>query len=382
MPTLLASGYMVDTTVGGSLLSGSIDFSTIEIDQSGNQQVGHARFTVTDMANAKTVTDKAFVTMVDSDGSLFKGFVVDRLPRVAAVGRVIDVTCDGIETMLDEIDVVSNRRPPAGDTTNESDKQRLTYLIQTYAGSGPPSRFLYDANYGSTDLSKIQTLRAAMPNQKFKNLTLRQSLERVLAVASDSADYYVDASGRVHTFDASHAEGDAAPYVVRVGTPGAGEISPVDLDIDFDSQTLKNFYRVRAKVRAADVTVSDASSIATYGRWDGYVDAPDADTISKATAVGNAALYDNKTPKVRGSFSTTSPYDVNGATRWKVGQMVTFYSTQHGLAGDQSRIVGLTWKYLSSAGDRTVRVQFGGDRLRLRSGGSLNNVNSVTGEIG
>jgi len=77
-----------------------------------------------------------------------------------------------------------------------------------------------------------------------------------------------------------------------------------------------------------------------------------------------------------------TPYDAT-VTRWKVGQMITFHSTQHGLAGAQSRIVSLEWQYVAGDGTREVKVQFGGDRLRLRSRGTGNSVGaSVQGDIG
>ena len=303
---LLASGYVTNVFVGGALLSGVLDFPTLRFEESGHHDSGTCTFTVIDKTNAVTIRDKAFIHIVDANGTLFKGFVEQRTPTVMAVGRRIDVQARGIESLLDTILVVSNRRPPSGSTPVESDKARLQYLLATYGSQG-----LYNDNYGSSDPSKIQTLRASMPTQKFKNLTLRQAIESVLAVASDTADYYIDNLGRLHTFDADHPEGDAAPYVVRVGTPVLGELAPEELEIEFDSQGLVNDYQVRAKLRAADVRVADTSSIALYGRYADYIDAPDADTIAKATAVGNAALSDNAAPKVRGSFKVSTPYDLS-----------------------------------------------------------------------
>ena len=65
---------------------------------------------------------------------------------------------------------------------------------------------------------------------------------------------------------------------------------------------------------------------------------------------------------------------------WRPGQMVTLYSTQHNLSGAQSRIVSVTWKYLAGDGTRQAKVQFGGDRLRLRSGGSAQK--NTLGDLG
>ncbi|TAL41562.1 MAG: hypothetical protein EPN91_10305 [Salinibacterium sp.] len=371
--TVTATGYVVNIYVGGVLVSGKVDFRSLKFTESGNQQVGNCRLEIIDMTNSVSVTDKAFVSIADATDQLFKGYVKSRTPRVAAVGRIIEIEADGIEVKLDTSLVISNRRPPSGSTPVESDAARLAYLLGTYGSQG-----LFNGSFGSTDVSKIQTLQASMPTQKFRKLTLRQAIEQVLGEASQTANYYIDNLGRLHTFDATHPEGDAAPYVIRVGDPGAGEISPEEPDFGYDAQALKNGYWVNAKVAIASHWVPDQTSIDQYGLWAGYVDAPDADTYAKAEAVGQAALKDTAQPLVNGSFKVSSPYDKNGSLRWKVGQMVTIYSTQHGINGGQSRIVGIDWQYLSGAGDREATIRVGGDRLKLRGGST----NLPAGDVG
>jgi hypothetical protein len=69
--------------------------------------------------------------------------------------------------------------------------------------------------------------------------------------------------------------------------------------------------------------------------------------------------------------------------RWQAGQWVTVTSPQHGLDGAQSRIVGVEWEFLNGEGARRAVVRFGGDRLRLRSGGTGNvSGATVTGQVG
>jgi hypothetical protein len=293
--------YVVNVWVAGTQIAGLVDLSTLRIRESGNHEVGDCSFTVTDIGMvASTVTDEAFVHVEDHSGPLFKGFIRSRQPRVAAIGRVIDVTCRDISSLLDTTLVKSNVR-----SAGESDKARIQYLLATYGSQG-----LYSNGIGSTDTSQIRTLRASMPAQRFRNLTLRQAIESVLGLASESSDYYVDNLGRLHTFDASQPEPSAAPYLVVVGEPGLGQFAPEEPVIDFDTDTLFNDYEVRAKVRSADLRVADTASIARYGRRAAYIDAPDADTVAKARAVGLAALKDNAAPKARGSFAVSSPYDV------------------------------------------------------------------------
>lgn len=377
---VLPSGFVTNVLIGGTNLAGKVRLETLEIESSGNQNIGQLSCIVVDKNSSVAITDKAFVQAFDSYGQLFKGFIDSRQPRAMAIGREISIQAHGIESELDTNIVVENTR-----ANNESDKARIQWLLSTYC-----SLRLYNSGWGSTDVSKIQVLRANMPDQKFKNQTVRQVLESILGLASDSSDYYIDPNGRLHTFDTANPEPDTAPYTIRVAhTLGAGEVAPEDdYDPEWDSQGLINFYRVRAKKRIFDVYRSDAASIALYGRYQGYVDAPDADTVAKAERVGDAALKDNAAPKVRGSFKVSSPYDVNGTTPWKVGQKVTLWSTIHGLNGDVSRIVNVRMKYLNGEGEREVVVQHGGDRLRLRSQGtgsgssSTTNGATVTGDIG
>lgn len=364
---ILPSGFVVNTWVNSANASGLIDFESIEEDFSGNQEVGSYQFDITDSAvTAAYIKDMAYVRVQDAEGGRFKGFITSRTPVVMGGARKIHVEATGIEYLLDNIVVLQNTR-----YAGESDATRIMYLLATYGGQG-----LFNDSFGSTDTSKIQVLNASMPKQKFRYMTLRQAIEAVLGVASTTSNYYIDHLGRLHTFDQSHPDiVTSAPYVIRVGTPGGGEISPEDMVIEYDSTDLKNFYYVRAKYRSADVPVSDANSISLYGRRTAIVDAPDADTSTKATAVGNAALLDNAAPKVRGSFTVRTPY----TDGWRVGQLVTFYSTVHGLNGAQSRIVNIAGKYESGSGYRVMEIKFGGDRLRLRSGSTTVGTTTSTG---
>jgi hypothetical protein len=368
------TGYVVNIWVNGAQIARWVDITSLAIAESGNQQVGDASFTVTDPAMVVSVlTDEAYVHIADAQGSLFKGFVRSRRPKIVAAGRRVEVTCRDVSSLLDTTLVVSNDR-----AAGESDKARIQYLLATYGSQG-----IYNNGIGSTDTSQIRTLRSNMPRQRFRNMTLRQAIESVLGLASESSNYYVDNLGRIVTFDNSNPINDNAPYVVRVAhTLAGGQVAPGELVIDFDTDTLFNDYQVRAKVRSADVRVADLASINKYGRRARYIDAPDAETVEKATAVGNAALLDDAAPKARGSFHVESPFDRNGSNRWRPGQMVTLHSAAHGLAGAQSRIVGVEWEYLSPEGARRALIRFGGDRLRLSSRGTANVVGAaISGQI-
>lgn len=361
------SGYVLNVWAGSSLLSRYIPLESIRESISGNQEVGTFEFDAVDTAvSIGAISGERYVRVEDAGGTRFKGFIRSWSPKVMGASRYWSVTAFGIESLLDSIVVLQNTR-----YAGESDKTRLQYLLATYGSQG-----LYNDAFGSTDTSKIQTLNASMPKQKFKYQTLRQAIESVLGAASDTSNYYIDHAGRLHTFDATHPEADTAPYVIRVGTPGGGEVAPEELTLERDSTELRNDYYVRAKYRAYDTRVISQNSMDLYGRRTAVVDAPDADTLAKATAVGRAALRDTAYPKVRGSFYVSTPYD----TGWKVGQWITFYSSVHNLSGDQSRVIGLICEYQAGTGWRRQEVRFGNDRLRLRTGGTVQQ--STTSSVG
>ncbi len=374
MLTPAGTPYVVNLWLGGQFLSPYLDIETLRVEESGTQEQVTASFTLTDKANSLRLPDEAFVHIQHAGETIFKGFTRSRRPSIVAIGKIIEITCHDIGSLLDTCLVVSQPR-----TATESDKARLLWLLSTYGNQS-----LFNNSYGSTDPQYIQVLKGSMPNQRFKNMTLRQAIEAVLGLASESSNYFIDAVGRLHTFDNSHPESNTAPYSINVSTTlGATEIAPEDLVIDFDTSSLINDYQVRAKSRTADVRVADEYSMSRYGRRAAYIDAPDADTIAKATAVGNAALRDTADPIPRGSFSVQEANVTRAGGRWMGGQLITLTSPMHDMTAVSQRIVRVSTSYISGVGTRKQRIEFGGLRLRLRSNGSGNtNGAAVQGDIG
>ena len=365
--------WAVNTYANGVEISPYVSYGegfTFRVSESGNTEPGRAEFAIVDKANAvSALSDHAYIRVQRSGVDGFRGFVTSRRPRITTTGRVVACTAMDISMLLDTTLVVANTR-----AAGESDSTRIKYLLATYGNQG-----LYNNGVGSTDVSKIQTLNAAMPKQKFKFMTLRQAIESVLGQASPSSNYYIDASGRLHTFDSDHPENDTAPYNVNVAhTLSATEAAPIDLTIDFDSSNLINDYYVRAKYRTADIRRVDLVSISLYGRRAAYIDAPDADTSTKAAAVGDAALRDTAFPLPRGSFTLEAPYDVRAGISWRAGQTFNVTSTQHGLSAKPMRVHQVGTEFVRGDGQRRVEIEFGAPRLRLRSLGTIAaNVTSV-----
>ena len=261
------------------------------------------------------------------------------------------------------------------------------------------------AQGGNVDWSKVQVLNASMPKQTFPaRLSLRQALERILSQASDTADYFLDNEPRLWTFDADSMASvlDSAPYSIRVGSPGAGEVAPEDLVVAWDSSNLWNGYFVRGANAKVSKTYLDSDpfpalsggslpgpySVHLFGRRIGMLSAPDADTDAKVQRFVKAALRDtrNPVPRITFSLSGSSCYDAAGK-RWRGGQRVYITSAIHGLAGSgvdagpwagsggsagyllqPFRIKRVTTRFLSGSGAMRVDVEAGGRRKVLFQG--------------
>jgi len=374
--------YAVNTYVNDVEISpyvGYLDDFPFRVAESGGTEPATAEIAILDKTNILSrVTDEAYVRVQRSGVDLFRGFIRSRRPRIATIGRIISCSATDVSSLLDSTIVVSNQR-----AAGESDSDRIKYFLATYA-----SQSLLSGSIGSSDLSKIQTLKASMGKQNFKYLTLRQAIERILGSASPSSNYYLDASGRLHTFDSDHPENDTAPYDINVTlSPSATEAAPENLTIDFDTQSLVNFYYVRGANAAGSGPFSNATSISLFGRRSAFIDGPDSRTASDASDLGNAALRDTAYPVARGSFALHAPYDARNGKSWRAGQVVTVTSPQHGISAKEYRVLKVTTEFMDGEGNRKVEIEFGGLRLRLRGGSGGNSATnsvgaSVQGSIG
>jgi len=282
------------------------------------------------------------------------------------------VSCRDIGSMLDRLINKTWVLREAG----ESDKARIHWLVDTI---GQPL-----VKYGMTRWGKTQVLNSSMNKQGFpKRLTLRQCIERVLAGASDTSNYYVDMHARLHTYDLEHPEaGWTAPKSVNVTpSPSTSELAPEDLAVDWDTDSLVNSYYVRGKNKAGsgwytdrDVFDNGPYSTHLFGLRSAYIDAPDANTSKKARRVAKAALRDTRNPIPRGRYTTFVAVDDEA---FQAGQLQFVTSPVHGLNGNGAdsgpwagpsspqplRIVSVTTTYINGIGDREQAIEFGGRRL-------------------
>lgn len=350
MPNAIVIGTTVTTPVaaasdpydlwvgGDDILGRYVDLHSIRLEDSGSSAPSTLSFDVWDMALAATVADGARVMFQDNvlDQRLFTGDIINRAPKIANLGRITSVTCASVGGYLDKIQVVSETRGA------ETDKARLSFLVGTFGAILP------DREVGNID--STVTLGAG----SFQNMTLRSAIEQVAASAGEGRYYYIDPMGALHYY--LNVEGIAAPFTVRVGTPGGGEIAPADLAISYDSTGLINAYYVRGKTVSGSGWVVDGNSVTRYGRREGSLDAPDSDSAVKRNSAGLAALGLTKDPVVRGSFSTTSPND-----GWKGGQTLTVASApQFGITSPVTYLIArVTTTWFTGTGRRSYEVEFG-----------------------
>lgn len=316
----------------------------------------------------------------------FRGYIEQSRNEIRAIygGRI--VSCVDISSQLDRLLVnrYSASGPPLRRTNGESDKARIQWLIDQF---GQPL-----VAEGLTDWSKTRVLNSNMPDQSFKpGLTLRQAIERVLSASSDSANYYIDHRPRLHTFDKDNPENDSAPYNINVAaTPGSGAVAPESLEASWNTSALINGYWVNAKTRTASAFYTDQDllpgpwSVNIFGPRYDTIDAPDADTDTKAQRVAKAALRDTRNPMLDLSMTLAGSSVLSGSQPWSGGE--TFYVTSavHGLNGAGTdtgpwagstptmqpfRALSVITTYLNGAGDRQVEIQAGRRRLSLYRGG-------------
>lgn len=376
-PILSAQGTVVPYRVqlSSQELGRKVPLESIKLEETGTHETAQFQFDVRDVDCSVIMHAEATVSLIDTTESrlLFKGFVKDyRTETYGGVGRTFHVVAYDTGQLLDRILIPSLIRNP------ESDRARLSYLMGTFASNANQN----PGSYGLIqDTSHIATINAALPTQKFTNMTLRTAIEAVAALAKSTARYYIDIGGALHYFDGD--ESVTAPYSINEATTlGSTEVAPIGLEVEVDSTSLANAYWVRGKTAAGSSPpyFVDTASITAYARKEAYVDAPDSDDAGKRLAIASASLKDTKDPIIRGSFAIeggissgkeVSYRTVSGARRWwAAGQVVTVSSPQKNLNSYSDRIVRITHSYLDGTGRRRFDIEFGGTKTRYSTRGS------------
>ena len=296
-----------------------VDRDSIRIEETGSLGIPSAEMTILDKSLAIALMRGQWRIIVTynipgttTTRTLFNGIVRSPTRTPTAIYGTTQISCEGLDCLLDRIIVKTQglRRQDGG-----TDKARIQWLFHEI---GQPL-----LQQGLSAWSKVQVLETSMPNQTFPpKLTLRQALERILAQSSQSANYLMDPTPRLWTWDDANPIGNAAAAVATSGrapydinataSPGAGFIAPIDLQVEWDSSNYYNGYYVQAANPKVSKFYTDASPalampgpVATniYGDSYAYLAAPDADTSGKVQRIVKAALRDTRNPSPRIMFT-------------------------------------------------------------------------------
>lgn len=346
--------------VGGRDVTRDTKWDKLVVTDSGSNAKGTASAHFTrGLADLPEIGDQAQLRLVDhvADREAYRGYVTSRSPASVPGYDSVDVVAGDVGSLLDDIVVGAEVRPL------EPMAARIGFLWGRYAGS-----------HLSPDLSFVQELSIFLLEAATVTGTLRQALERCMAEAHVDPGYYVDMTGRLHVFSRSSGktgdlgtvvtETNPAPFAIDADAPGAGEIAPEDLAIDFDSGGFANRVWVEGATPEASIFVQDDAAIAAAN---GLVrtttlSAPDSTTAAKSRSLGLMFLGRVARSTARGTFSTTSPRD-----GWRGGQNVAVTSAAHGLAGETFRIARVTTRIAvpGTGLKRRYQVEFGGARAGL-----------------
>lgn len=350
-----------------SLLIGERDFSDLmDINATSVQDSGTGARSLlqtsirTKMADAPEIKDQSFVQFVahGAGPDLYRGFVRSRHPE-SGVTPMLEIIADDIGGLLDDTYIVSELRPA------ETLQVRIAALW-SYAAASPLS----------SDLSGVAALGGTLPAQDFTLMSLRQAIEAAMAQASSTARYFVDTKGALYILSGAAS---AAPFAVVIGTPGAGQIAPEDLDVDYDSNIYANRVYVKGGTPEGSGFVRNEAAITAASGLirDRVLDAPDCETVTMRNALANMYLGRVAGAIARGRFSTESPND-----GWNAGQDVTVTDTGMGLSGS-FRIAAVTTSFTKTTTGyiRHYQIEFGASRARGDQG-SQQSSHLVYGDLG
>jgi hypothetical protein len=329
--------------VGGRSFTGDVKWDTLSITDGGTNARGQLVMTIMlPISGLAEVYDQAQVVVVDWDAGTdpFRGYVVSRRPFVAPNNLSwTEVTATDIGSLLDDAFIAYESRPA------ESMQARIGRLWGQYA-----------SNHLSRDMSKVASVGGTLAASKLVSLTLRQAIEATISQASSSADYYVDTLGKLHVFT---SESNDAPYNIDADSPGAGEIAPLSLEIDYDSGSYANQVYVQGFNAAGSGYFLSGSAIAAANGLvrTAVIQAPDCDTAAMALNLATMYLGRVNSGKGRGRFTTKSTND-----GWRAGQNVLITSSDLGLTNSSFRIARVTTTILrpGSTPIRGYDVEFGG----------------------
>jgi len=337
----LAMSVLIGNRSAAEDLTADVDWDTFVATDNGTNGRSLVNFRLNrSLTSLTTVTDQALVKVVNHalHTESHRAFVRSRKPVGKPMYDATDIIADDIGGLLDDTFIPIEIRP------GETMVARITALW-----------FFYRPDFLDDALTFVVSIGGTLPEQTFAGVTLRQAIEATISQASSSADYYVDALGRLHIFT---SETNPAPFNIDADAPTGGEVAPETLDIEYESNSYANEVYIQGGTPEGSGWFSDVVAIAAASGLvrQAVVQAPDCTTAAMATALSNMYLGRVKSGVPRGMFRIT---DVDG---WQAGQNVLVTDAAKGLSAQNFRIRKVTTRVVRPGATpaRRYDVEFGG----------------------
>lgn len=315
-------GLWVGQLGGVNRTSYMLPLADLTIVNRGHHGVGTASIPIWDPTGALSLTNELAVRFTHDGVEFFEGFV-RRIRRSDHEGRstgprIATLECQDFTTLLDD-DVIDTAYRSAA----ESDKQRVTWLVQTFG------------TRGVTAGAEVQQLLASMPpgsdnrpEQDFGGKTLRRAIEQVAAISG--ATFYVDYDKKLHYFS---TESVASPFHLSDTPNGSTTRAYGDLVVTDDSTDLVHEVLVRGTGVSAVRLVASPPPVADRRR--AVLNMPELTTVLECQTVGDAFLAEHGAVRRRATLTTWTP-------GLRAGMTVQLTHQGHGLASVSFRIAQVT----------------------------------------
>lgn len=186
-------------TIAGVERKGVIDFGSFRVQERAG--IATLAFTIVDPTRSITVADNAEVIVTDTGVRAFAGHAREIVPSTIGRTRIIEVTCQDYNALLDEDAIPA----PASRSAAESDKQRVEWLVATHGTKG-----ITAGTFVQTVIASMPVGEDGIPRQEFGGKTFREALDYIAKLAG--ADYRVDFNKELHWYPIAAGEGLVAPF--------------------------------------------------------------------------------------------------------------------------------------------------------------------------
>lgn len=303
-------------------------------------------FVIDDPQSALTPTQSADVYFYDFTGrgnqftdDLFRGIITSRelVPASGTVARKWHIVATGLEILLDRRVI-----PSGAIASNTSTAAALQYVMAYYGDSrisflASPTGAINGPtliDIGGGTITANVNLSGKTTRQALEDITRVNSLYDYLDTAlAFNSTVSVDPQGRLR-IQCSAFTGPWGHIYEGSAASNFAHAAPSDIAVDLDTSGVINAVYVHGVDAASSGWVTDPTSIATYGRYEAFLEAPAALTSTAFTQIGRAYLT-GRVAKTRIAFRLSSTrldlITLNGPNSsskgWHPRQFATLHST-------------------------------------------------------